>query len=101
MTVEQNKAVATRFFEELLDNENVGILSDLFTEDCLFHRGDLTEPARGTAGVRSIVEKRIQLYRDFGRQFIKSLAKETWLPPERPIKEFTAVSSPHRSARLM
>ena len=65
MTVEQNKAVATRFFEELLDNENVGILSDLFTEDCVFHRGDLTESARGILGIRSIVEKRVQLYRDF------------------------------------
>jgi len=65
MTVEQNRAMATRFFEELLDSENFGILNDLFTEDCLFHRGDLTEPARGIAGVRSIVEKRIQLYRDF------------------------------------
>jgi len=65
MSVEQNKAMATRFFEELLDNENFGILNDLFTEDCLFHRGDLTEPARGIAGIRSIVEKRIQLYRDF------------------------------------
>lgn len=65
MTVEQNKAVARRFFEELLDNENVGILSDLFTKDCIFHRGDLTESARDIAGVRSIVEKRIQLYHDF------------------------------------
>jgi hypothetical protein len=65
MTVEQNRAMATRFFEELLDSENFGILNDLFTEDCLFHRGDLTEPARGIAGVRSIVEKRVQLYRDF------------------------------------
>jgi predicted ester cyclase len=65
MSVEENKAVARRFFEELLDNENVGILCDLFTEDCVFHRGDLTEPARGIVGVRSIVEKRIQLYHDF------------------------------------
>ena len=65
MTVEQNKATVTRFFEELLDNENVGILNDLFTEDCVFHRGDLSEPAQGIAGIRSIVEKRIQLYHDF------------------------------------
>ena len=65
MTVEQNKAMVRRFFEELLDNENVGILNDLFTEDCLFHRGDLTEPARGIQGIRSIVEKRVQLYSDF------------------------------------
>ena len=33
MTVEQNKGVVTRLFEELLDNENVGILNDLFTEE--------------------------------------------------------------------
>ena len=65
MTVEQNKAVAKRLFGELLDNENVGILNDLFTEDCVIHRGDLAEPARGIAGARSIVEKRIQLYRHF------------------------------------
>jgi predicted ester cyclase len=65
MSTEQNKAMATRFFEELLDNENFGILNDLFTEDCVFHRGDLTEPARGIAGVRSIVEKRVQLYSAF------------------------------------
>ena len=65
MTVEQNKAMVTHFFEELLDNENFGILNDLFMEDCLFHRGDLAEPARGIAGARLIVEKRIQLYRDF------------------------------------
>jgi predicted ester cyclase len=65
MTIADNKAVVTRFFEEALDKENVGILNELFTEDCVFYRGDLTEPARGIAGVRSIVEKRIQLYRDF------------------------------------
>ncbi len=65
MTVEQNKTVFTHFFEEALDNENVGILNDLFTENCLFHRGDLTEPARGIPGIRSIGEKRVQLYRDF------------------------------------
>jgi len=65
MTVEQNKAVVKRLFEELLDNENVEILNDLFTQDCVFYRGDLAEPARGIAGARSIVEKRVQLYRDF------------------------------------
>jgi hypothetical protein len=36
MTIEDNKAMVTRFFEELLDKENVGILSDLFMEDCVF-----------------------------------------------------------------
>src|SRR5207249_6958899 len=46
MTVEHNKVMVTRFFEEALDKENVGLIDDMFTEDCLFHRGDLTEPAR-------------------------------------------------------
>jgi predicted ester cyclase len=43
----------------------VGLVDDMFTEDCVFHRGDLPEPARGIPGIRSIVEKRVQLYRDF------------------------------------
>jgi predicted ester cyclase len=65
MTVEDNKTVVTRLFEEALDKGNVGLVDDMFTEDCIFHRGDLTEPARGIPGIRSIVEKRVQLYRDF------------------------------------
>ena len=62
---EHNKAVAKGFFEEALDKGNVGLVNDMFTQDCVFHRGDLTEPARGIPGIRSIVEKRVQLYRHF------------------------------------
>jgi len=65
MAVEDNKAVVTRFFEEAIDNGNVGVLDGMFTEDCVFHRGDLAEPARGIPGVRFIVENRVKLYRDF------------------------------------
>jgi hypothetical protein len=65
MTVEHNRVVAARFFEEALDKGNVGLVDAMFTEDCVFHRGDLTEPARGIPGILSIVEKRVQLYRDF------------------------------------
>jgi predicted ester cyclase len=43
----------------------VGLVDDMCTEDCAFHRGDLTESVRGIPGIRSIVEKRVQLYRDF------------------------------------
>lgn len=65
MIVEGNKAVVMRFFEEALDKGNVGLLDTLFTADCVFHRGDLIEAARGMSGIRSIVEKRVQLYCDF------------------------------------
>jgi predicted ester cyclase len=65
MTIEDNKAVVKRLFEEVVDKGNVGLIDDMFTEDCVFYRSDLTEPARGIPGQRSIVEKRVQLYRDF------------------------------------
>ena len=64
MTLDHNKALALRFFEAL-DTGNIQLLKDIFTEDCVFHRGDLIEPARGLAGITSIVDKRVQLYRDF------------------------------------
>jgi len=64
MTVDKNKAMAVRFFEAL-DTGNIPILETIFTEDCVFHRGDLIEPARGLSGITSIVDKRVQLYRDF------------------------------------
>ena len=47
MTVEQNKAMVTRFFEEALDKGNVRLIDDMFTEDCVFHRSDLTEGRNG------------------------------------------------------
>jgi predicted ester cyclase len=64
MSVNDNKALAVRFFEAL-DTGNISDLEGIFTEDCVFHRGDLIEPARGLAGISSIVDKRVQLYRDF------------------------------------
>jgi predicted ester cyclase len=64
MTVDENKALAVRFFEAL-DTGNIPILETIFTEDCVFHRGDLIEPARGLSGITSIVDKRVQLYCDF------------------------------------
>jgi predicted ester cyclase len=64
MAVDDNKALALRLFEAL-DTGNIGLLEDIFTEDCVFHRGDLIESARGLAGISSIVDKRLQLYRNF------------------------------------
>jgi predicted ester cyclase len=64
MTVDDNKALAARFFEAL-DTGNIGLLQSIFTEDCVFHRGDLVEPTQGLVGISSIVDKRVQLYRDF------------------------------------
>jgi ketosteroid isomerase-like protein len=39
MSVDDNKALAMRFFDAL-DTGNIPILETIFTEDCVFHRGD-------------------------------------------------------------
>ena len=65
MAVEKNKELVRRFLNEALDRNDVGLLDDMFNENCVFYRGDLDEPVRGLGGVRAIVEKRALLYRDF------------------------------------
>ncbi len=65
MAVEENKETVRRFFNDALDKGNVDLLEELFNDNCVFHRNDLNEPAKGLKGIRSIVEKRVQLYRDF------------------------------------
>ena len=65
MSVEENKAVVRRFFNDALDTDNLDLLDELFNDNCLFCRGDFDEPLKGRAGMRSIVEKRVGLYRDF------------------------------------
>jgi ketosteroid isomerase-like protein len=49
VSVNDNKALAVRFFEAL-DTGDIGLLQNIFTEDCVFHRGDLIAPARGFGG---------------------------------------------------
>lgn len=49
MTVDDNKALAVCFFEAL-DTGNIGLLQNIFTEDCVFHRGDLINGASPGSG---------------------------------------------------
>ncbi len=65
MAVKENKDLVRRFFKDALDKGNLDLLDELFNDNCLFYRGDLNEPEKGLTGIRSIVEKRMQLYRDF------------------------------------
>jgi predicted ester cyclase len=101
MTIEHNKAVARRLFEEVLDKGNVGLVDDMFTEDCAFHRGDLTESVRGIPGIRSIVEKRVQLYRDFRTTIHQMIGEGELIATRETHKGIHRGSSPRRSARLM
>jgi predicted ester cyclase len=100
MTVDKNKALAVRFFEAL-DTGNIPILENIFTDDCIFHRGDLIEPAQGLSGISSIVDKRVQLYRDFRTTIHQIIGEGDLVATRETHEEFTGVSSPHPSAPLM
>ena len=65
MTVEKNKELVRRFFGDALDRGDLNLLDKMFNDNCVFYRGDMDEPVRGLGGIRAIVEKRVQLYRDF------------------------------------
>ncbi len=65
MAVDENKALVRRFFGDALDKGNVDLLDDMFNDDCVFYRGDFDEPVRGLGGIKTVVEKRAHLYRDF------------------------------------
>ena len=71
MTVEDNKAVVRSFFEEALDKGNMGLVDDIFTEDCVFHRGDLTEPARVYQGYARLSKSAFNSIATSERQFIR------------------------------
>jgi hypothetical protein len=70
MAVDDNKALALRFFEAL-DTGNVGLLEDMFTEDCVFHRGDLIEPARVCQVYVRLSISGFNSIETFERQFIR------------------------------
>ena len=65
MAVEENKVLVQRFFKDALDKGDVDLLNEMFNDNCLFFRGDMDEPVNGLDGISSVVEKRVQLYRDF------------------------------------
>jgi steroid delta-isomerase-like uncharacterized protein len=62
MSAEQNKTVATRFFEEMNNLRKLALASELFTEDAVYEGPDSVQPsvAKGPAGVASV----IKIYQD-------------------------------------
>jgi steroid delta-isomerase-like uncharacterized protein len=46
MSIEANKAVVRRYFDEVIDGR-ADVLDQLFTADCIVHRLELSEPIRG------------------------------------------------------
>jgi ketosteroid isomerase-like protein len=79
MSVEDNKAVVRRFFNDALDRGDTGFLDELFNDNCEFYRGDFDEPVRGLAGIKAVVEKRAGLYRDFKTEFHSVIGEDDYV----------------------
>ncbi|MDP6174619.1 MAG: ester cyclase [Rhodospirillales bacterium] len=65
MSIEQNKTVVRRYFEEVLDQGRIELLDELFSDDIVFHRGDYADPVTGLAGMRQVVGSVRERYGEF------------------------------------
>ncbi|QRO01008.1 ester cyclase [Archangium violaceum] len=55
MSLEGNKAVVRRYFEEVIDGR-ANVLEELFTPDCVIHRLELPEPISGLEQMQMFLE---------------------------------------------
>jgi predicted ester cyclase len=51
VTVEENKALVRRYFDEVLDGGNTELVQELFTPDCITHFPHPSEPRVGSAAL--------------------------------------------------
>ena len=56
MSIESNKAIVRRYFEEVLDQHNLDILDEMVTMDCVIHRPEVSEPIQGLEAFRQALE---------------------------------------------
>ena len=62
MTIAANKSVVRRYFEDVLDGGQVGLVVELFAPDCVVHRPELPEPLVGREQVTAYVSARPRTY---------------------------------------
>jgi predicted ester cyclase len=65
MSVEANKEIVRRYFEEALDKGRLDILDEIVAADCIIHRPEPSEPIRGLQAFRQALEKILQVYSEF------------------------------------
>lgn len=64
MTTEENKELVRRYFKSV-DQAEAELVDEMFTADCIFHRGDYAEPLIGVAAVKAVVVRVHELYQGF------------------------------------
>ena len=75
MSIESNKSIVRRYFEEVVDNRKLEILDEIVSMDCVIHRPEVSEPIRGLEAFRHALERILQVYSEF-RTTIQDLIAE-------------------------
>src|ERR1700683_2970041 len=57
MTIASSKEIVRRYFSEAVDKQNIDILDDLWTPDCVVHRPERFEPLRGLEELKRGLKK--------------------------------------------
>jgi steroid delta-isomerase-like uncharacterized protein len=84
MSVEQNKAVVRRFYDEFLNGRNMAVADELIAPDCVFYMGGNPEPIRGPDGYRRTLAMLTTAFPDI-QWTVEDMVAEDDKVAERPV----------------
>ena len=76
MSIESNKAIVRRYFEEVVDKSKLDILGEIVSTDCIIHRPEASEPIRGLEAFKHALERILQVYSEFTTTIDDLIAEE-------------------------
>lgn len=76
MSIESNKAIVRRYFEEVVDKSKLDILGEIVSTDCIIHRPEVSEPIQGLEAFRQALERILQVYSEFKTTIHDVIAEE-------------------------
>lgn len=76
MSIESNKAIVRRYFEEVVDKSKLDILGEIVTTDCIIHRPEVSEPIQGLEAFKHALKSILQVYSEFTTTIHDLIAEE-------------------------
>ena len=65
MDAAANKAIARRYFSEMVDKRSDALIEELWTEDCIVHRPEASETIEGREAFRQAFNRVVGPYSEF------------------------------------
>ena len=62
MSIESNKAIVRRYFEEVVDKSKLDNLGEIVSTDCIIHRPEASEPIQGLEAFNHALKSILQVY---------------------------------------